>query len=321
LTGAESATIVNNNAAALLLCLNTFAQGGKVPVSRGELIEIGGSFRLPELMSRSGCELLEVGTTNRTHPRDFAAVLDEAAMLLKVHPSNYYIGGFSSEVTAEQLAELAAQRGIPSCVDLGSGTLVDLTRWQLPAEPTPQSVLADGIDLVTFSGDKLLGAVQAGIIVGKGELLAKIKQNPLKRALRADKITLAALDATLKLYENPDTLAEHIPLLHTLTLGEAELHRRGEALLQALATLPDAWQLAVEPSRAQIGSGALPDKTLPSLSLTIRHADLSADDIAARLRNLSTPVIGRISEDKVWLDLRGAEPEQSLHDTLRELAQ
>ena len=319
LTGAEAATIVNNNAAALLLCLNTFAQGKKVPVSRGELIEIGGSFRLPELMSRSGCELLEVGTTNRTHPKDFAAVLDEAAMLLKVHPSNYYIGGFSTEVSAKQLAQLAKQQGIPSCVDLGSGTLVDLTRWGLPEEPTPQSVLDDGIDLVTFSGDKLLGSVQAGIIVGKQELLAQIKKNPLKRALRADKITLAILEATLKRYEDPDTLEQHIPLLRTLTLGENELRARGKVLLDGLAALPAAWHLALEPSTAQIGSGALPDKTLPSLSITLQHNNKSADDIAASLRKLSTPVVGRVSEDKVWLDLRGAQPTDALLATLQEL--
>ena len=182
-------------------------------------------------------------------------------------------------------------------------------------------MLADGIDLVTFSGDKLLGSVQAGIIVGKHELLERIKKNPLKRALRADKITLAVLEATLKLYEDPDTLAEQVPLLRTLTLDEAELRRRGEALLGAAGILPDSWSLALEPSQAQIGSGALPDKTLPSLSVTIRHAELSADEIAARLRSLSTPVIARISDDKVWLDLRGAEPEQLLHHTLRELNQ
>jgi len=319
LTGAEAATVVNNNAAALLLCLNTFAMGQKVPVSRGELIEIGGSFRLPELMARSGCELLEVGTTNRTHAKDFAAVLEQASMLLKVHPSNYYIGGFSSEVSAKELAELANKQGIPSCVDLGSGTLVDLTRWHLPAEPTPQSVLGDGIDLVTFSGDKLLGAVQSGIIVGKKELVAKIKQNPLKRALRADKITLAILDATLKLYEHPETLPEHIPLLRTLTMGLDELEHRGNSLIEALQNLPEPWQVALQPSAAQIGSGALPDKTIPSLSLTLTHASLSADAVAKTLRELSTPVIGRVSDNQVWLDLRGAQPTEALQQTLLEL--
>ena len=309
LTGCEAATVVNNNAAALLLCLNTFALGKKVPVSRGELIEIGGSFRLPDLMSRSGCELLEVGTTNRTHVKDFEEVLDQAAMLLKVHPSNYFIGGFAQEVHANELAELAQRQGIPSCVDLGSGTLVDLTRWNLPAEPTPQSVLDDGIDVVTFSGDKLLGSVQAGIIVGKRDLLEAIKRNPLKRALRADKITLAVLEATLKLYEQPDELPEHLPLLKTLTLSDDELRNRGERLIEVIDS---AWQTSLEPAAAQIGSGALPDKTIASLSLTIKHGERSADQVAELLRRLPTPVIGRISEDRVWLDLRGAEPMDEL---------
>lgn len=316
LIGCEAATIVNNNAAALMLCLNSFAQGKKVPVSRGELIEIGGSFRLPELMARSGCELLEVGTTNKTHVRDFAQVLDQAAMLLKVHPSNYYIGGFSQEVHADELAVLASQQGIPSCVDLGSGTLVDLTRWNLPAEPTPQSVLKDGIDLVTFSGDKLLGGVQAGIIVGKKELLAAIKKNPMKRAMRADKITLAVLDATLKLYEKPDDLPKHLPLLKTLTESLSALRAKGEMLMDAFG---GKWQTQLEVSSGQIGSGALPDQTIESLSLTLQHPDKSPDTIAEQLRQLPTPVIGRISDDRVWLDLRGAEPLQELREQLGQL--
>jgi L-seryl-tRNA(Ser) seleniumtransferase len=305
LTGCEAATIVNNNAAALLLCLNTFAQGKKVPVSRGELIEIGGSFRLPELMARSGCELLEVGTTNRTHTKDFENVLEQSAMLLKVHPSNYFIGGFSAEVHAAELAHLAQRANIPSCVDLGSGTLVDLTRWGLPAEPTPQSVLKDGIDLVTFSGDKLLGSVQAGIIVGKRALLAQIKKNPLKRALRADKITLAILEATLKLYEDPDNLENSVPLLKTLTLTPAELRARGEELLKVFAA---GWQTQLQEAPAQIGSGALPDKTIASLCVTVKHPNKSPDAIAEQLRKLPVPVIGRISDNQVWLDLRGADP-------------
>ncbi|XOV81876.1 MAG: L-seryl-tRNA(Sec) selenium transferase [bacterium] len=317
LTGCEAATVVNNNAAALMLCLNTFAQGRKVPVSRGELIEIGGSFRLPELMARSGCELLEVGTTNRTHGKDFAEVLDQAAMLLKVHPSNYYISGFAQDVQAAELAQLAQQADIPSCVDLGSGTLVDLTRWNLPAEPTPQSVLKEGIDLVTFSGDKLLGGVQAGIIVGKKNLLAQIKTNPMKRAMRADKITLAVLDATLKLYEQPDELPQHLPLLKTLTTSLDELRKRGDALRQAI---PTDWHTELRESDAQIGSGALPDKTIKSLSLILSHPDQSAEQIAIALRMLPTPVICRIAENRVWLDLRGAQPLQELIQQLQHLA-
>lgn len=316
LTGCEAATVVNNNAAALMLCLNTFAQGLKVPVSRGELIEIGGSFRLPELMARSGCELLEVGTTNRTHKKDFADVLDQAAMLLKVHPSNFYISGFAQEVSAAELAQLAQQADIPSCVDLGSGTLVDLTRWHLPAEPTPQSVLKDGIDLVTFSGDKLLGGVQAGIIAGKKDLLAAIKTNPMKRAMRADKITLAVLDATLKLYENPDELAEHLPLLKTLTLSIEQLRARGEILLKAI---PPGWQAELVESAAQIGSGALPDKTIPSLCIVLSAANKSAAQIATQLRELPTPVICRVNDDLAWLDLHGADPLDELAEQLATL--
>ena len=300
LTGCEAATIVNNNAAALMLALNTFALGREVPVSRGELIEIGGSFRLPELMERAGCTLLEVGTTNRTHLRDFEGVVDRASMLLKVHPSNYHIGGFSTEVAASDIARLASEHGIPSCVDLGSGTLIDLTRWGLPHEPTPQSVLDDGVDLVTFSGDKLLGSVQAGIIVGSKPLLDEIKKNPMKRALRADKITLGLLDATLKLYENPSELAARLPLLTTLTLDEAELNKRAEAVQ---AALPIAWSPEIEAAEAQIGSGALPDKTIPSVAVTL--GDERAVD---RLRNLATPIIGRVHDGKVWLDMRGADP-------------
>ncbi len=317
LTGCEAATVVNNNAAALFLVLNTFALGAKVPVSRGELIEIGGSFRLPELMARSGCELLEVGTTNRTHARDFEHVLEEAAMLLKVHPSNYHISGFAKEVSAAELAAMAAQAGIPSCVDLGSGTLVDLTRWNLPAEPTPQSVLAEGVDLITFSGDKLLGGVQAGIIVGSKDLLAKIKKNPLKRALRADKITLALLEATLKLYENPETLAEKNALLRTLTLSEAALKTRGERVSGCFEA---PWITSLQASQGQIGSGALPDKTISSLAVTLQHPEKNANEIETLLRSLPVPVIGRIHEDKVWLDLRGADPLEELLGQLQQLS-
>jgi L-seryl-tRNA(Ser) seleniumtransferase len=317
LTGCEAATVVNNNAAALLLVLNTLALGGSVPVSRGELIEIGGSFRLPELMLRSGCTLVEVGTTNRTHVQDFAAVLEQASMLLKVHPSNYHISGFAHEVSAEELAELARTRGIPTCVDLGSGTLVDLTHWGLPAEPTPQSVLKTGIDLVTFSGDKLLGGVQAGVIVGRRDLLDAIKQNPMKRALRADKITLAALEATLKLYETPESLPHTLPLLRTLTLAPEELDILGEAII---AVLPHPWSARLTETTAQIGSGALPDKTIASRALALAHPALNADQMAARLRDLPNAVIGRISGGSLLLDLRGAQPLSELLKTLSHLA-
>ena len=314
LTGCEAATVVNNNAAALLLVLNTFALNKKVPVSRGELIEIGGSFRLPELMTRSGCELVEVGTTNRTHPKDFEAVAKDAAMLLKVHPSNYHVSGFTKEVDAQTLAALAKQHNIPSCVDLGSGSLVDLSRWGLPAEPTPQSVLNQGIDIVTFSGDKMLGGVQAGLIVGNKEMLAAIKSNPLKRALRADKITLASLEALLTCYENPETVLDTVPLLATLTESQETLVARGEQLATAF---PSDYVTNVEASAGQIGSGALPDKTIESVALTVTHESMNATMILKKLRDLPTPVIGRIATDKVWLDLRGATPLEKLLETIK----
>ena len=316
LTGCEAAAIVNNNAAALMLVLNTFALGKFVPVSRGELVEIGGSFRLPELMTKSGSNLIEVGTTNKTHIEDFESVLEESAMLLKVHPSNYHISGFSEEVEAKELAKLANSQGIPSCVDLGSGALIDLSKWSLPSEPTPQSVLSQGIDLVTFSGDKLLGAVQSGLIVGKKTLIDQIKKNPLKRALRADKLTLTILSKVLRLYEDPETLDQKLPLLKILTTPVTELENRAETLKSAFS---ENFSLETRMSTVQIGSGALPDKTVESLALVVKHNQIKPEDLLSRMRSLSTPIIGRIKEDRVWLDLRGAEPLEELTRVIGEL--
>ncbi|MAN69961.1 MAG: L-seryl-tRNA(Sec) selenium transferase [Gammaproteobacteria bacterium] len=316
LTGCEAAAIVNNNAAALMLVLNTFALGKFVPVSRGELVEIGGSFRLPELMTKSGSNLIEVGTTNKTHIEDFESVLEESAMLLKVHPSNYHISGFSEEVEAKELAKLANSQGIPSCVDLGSGALIDLSKWSLPSEPTPQSVLSQGIDLVTFSGDKLLGAVQSGLIVGKKTLIDQIKKNPLKRALRADKLTLTILSKVLRLYEDPETLDQKLPLLKILTTPVTELENRAETLKSAFS---ENFSLETRMSTVQIGSGALPDKTVESLALVVKHNQMKPEDLLSRMRSLSTPIIGRIKEDRVWLDLRGAEPLEELTRVIGEL--
>ena len=316
LTGCEAATIVNNNAAALMLVLNTFALGKFVPVSRGELVEIGGSFRLPELMTKSGSNLIEVGTTNKTHIEDFESVLEESAMLLKVHPSNYHISGFSEEVEAKELAKLANSQGIPSCVDLGSGALIDLSKWSLPSEPTPQSVLNQGIDLVTFSGDKLLGAVQSGLIVGKKTLIDQIKKNPLKRALRADKLTLTILSKVLRLYEDPETLDQKLPLLKILTTPVTELENRAETLKSAFS---ENFSLETRMSTVQIGSGALPNKTVESLALVVEHNQIKPEDLLSRMRSLSTPIIGRIKEDRVWLDLRGAEPLEELTRVVGEL--
>jgi L-seryl-tRNA(Ser) seleniumtransferase len=254
LTGAEAATVVNNNAAALMLVLNTFALGKRVPVSRGELIEIGGSFRLPELMTRAGCELLEVGTTNRTHLKDFrAAAAEPIGLLLKVHPSNFHISGFTKSVSVREMADLAHEYGLPLCVDLGSGTLVDLAKFGLPHEPMPQEVLAQGADLVTFSGDKLLGSVQAGLIVGRKVYVDACKTNPMKRALRPDKLTLAFLDKTLALYESAEELPDQLPLLRIMTAPLDALQQRAELVRDSLAErLGDDWKIEVTNSECQI---------------------------------------------------------------------
>ena len=304
LTGGEAATVVNNNAAALLLVLNTLALDQPVTVSRGELIEIGGSFRLPELMARSGCRLLEVGTTNRTHLRDYAATTKEAALFLKVHPSNYAISGFTSEVDTAQLAELARAEGLPFCVDLGSGALVDLTRFAQPYELMPRKVLDQGADLVTFSGDKLMGGVQAGLIVGRADLVAQLNANPLKRALRADKITLALLNEVLKLHEDPERLPATLPVLNMLIRPIDALAKRVERLRDALAERLSGYDLQCEPSEGQIGSGALPDTRVESRALVIRHDDAAEVRLLEQQLRHSAQVIGRLRHDALWLDVR-----------------
>ena len=319
LTGAEAATVVNNNAAALLIVLNTLADGRDVPVSRGELIEIGGSFRLPEIMARAGCRLVEIGTTNRTHAKDYAAAAAEAALLLKVHPSNFHIEGFTKEVSTTELAQIGRDADVPVVVDVGSGTLVDLQRFGLPHEPMPSELLAQGADLVTFSGDKLLGGVQAGIVVGRQDLIDAIDRNPLKRALRLDKVTLALLDATLKVYEDDEQLLDQLPLLATLTLSLDVLDARATRLAQTLSTHVDA-RVDVRQCFTQLGSGALPGQRLESRAVVAQFdRDRDARALERRLRNLATPVIGRIHDGAVWLDVRGAEPLDELIETVAAL--
>ncbi len=321
LTGAEAATVVNNTAAAVMITLNTFAMGKEVPVSRGELIEIGGSFRLPELMERANCTLKEVGTTNRTRITDYAnSISERTGLLMKVHPSNFYIEGFTETVSNQQLSELAREHELPYCVDLGSGALVDLTRYGLPHEPMPQTSLQQGADLVMFSGDKLMGGTQAGLIVGKKSLIDAINKNPMKRALRCDKLTLVALAETLKLYEEPDTLQTTLPLLRNMTKPMDELRSNAQPIADVLGkTLPEL-NVSVIDSDCQIGSGALPDKRIPSVAIRLHHAEDSVlRDTHKRLRDLRPPVVGRLQQGELLLDARSINDWQALLETLKPL--
>lgn len=317
LTGAEDACIVNNNAAAVLLMLAAIAPGKEVVVSRGELVEIGGAFRIPDVMRQAGCQLVEVGTTNRTHLKDYRqAINEQTGLLMKVHTSNYSIQGFTAAVDEAELAQLGAEQGVPTATDLGSGSLIDMAQYGLPAEPMPQRLLAAGVDLVTFSGDKLLGGPQAGIIVGKKALIARLQQHPLKRALRVGKLTLAALEATLRLYLQPEKLAEQLPTLRLLTRPQQEMQQAAERLLVALTPRFTAdFELRAEPCWSQIGSGSLPVDRLPSYSLTFTPRDgrgATLEALAERWRRLPQPVIGRLGDGRLWLDLRCLEQEGAL---------
>jgi len=308
-TGAEAATIVNNNAAAVLLTLSSLAYDQAVAVSRGELVEIGGSFRIPDVMSRAGCKLAEVGTTNRTHGPDYIKAIECGAVaVMKVHTSNYAIEGFTASVDESTLSEIARAHSVVSISDLGSGCLVDLSSWGLPREQTVREVVETGIDVVTFSGDKLLGGPQCGVIAGKREIIDRIRKNPMKRALRCDKMTLAALEAVLELYADPEKMMHTVPALRLLTRPQAEIQALAERVLPTLEkVLGKQHHLKLIDCASQIGSGAVPVDTLPSVAICITPQSSSGaavNELAARFRSLPRPVVGRVHEGALWFDLR-----------------
>jgi L-seryl-tRNA(Ser) seleniumtransferase len=311
LTGAEAATVVNNNAAATLLALNTLAAGRDVIVSRGELIEIGGAFRIPDIMEKSGAVLREVGTTNRTHASDYErAITDRTGLLLKVHTSNYKVVGFVADVPLRELVEIGKRRGVPVMEDLGSGALVDLGRYGLPAEPVVADRIRLGPDVVTFSGDKVLGGPQAGLIVGSRRWVSEIARNPLHRAMRCGKLTIAALEATLRLYARGEDPARDIPTLEMLARPVDVLDELGARAMALLAAaLGPEYRLSLHPSSSQIGSGALPTEEIPSRAIVIEHDELPPHAIAERFRRSRPPIIGRLADRRFHLDLRAiADP-------------
>jgi L-seryl-tRNA(Ser) seleniumtransferase len=321
LIGSEDATVANNCAAAVLLVLNTLAQGGEVIVSRGELIEIGGSFRIPEVMEKSGAQLREVGTTNRTRIGDYASAINEnTRLILRVHPSNYRLIGFTERPTLEEFAELSRHTGVPAFEDLGSGCLIDLAPYGVKNEPVVMASLAAGISIVTFSGDKLLGGPQAGIIAGTKDLVGRVRNNPLMRALRVDKLTYAALEATLRIYER-GTAERDVPVIRAMAMSEAEIEARAEDFKSRLDEATGGQlRLALEPGVSVIGGGSAPEVKLPTVLVAIQSDSLPATVIEEALRNYQIPIIARTERDRVLIDLRtvaGEEAEIILESLIR----
>ncbi|MEE9615254.1 MAG: L-seryl-tRNA(Sec) selenium transferase [Thermodesulfobacteriota bacterium] len=309
LTSAGAASVVNNNAAAVLLVLNTLAEGREVIISRGELVEIGGSFRLPEIIEKSGCRLKEVGTTNRTHPLDYAsAITEDTALILKAHTSNYEVVGFTSEVGLAELVEIGRERNIPVVEDLGSGSLVDLSVFGIKKEPIVSESVAAGADVVTFSGDKLLGGPQAGLIVGRKTFVERINKNPLKRALRPDKLTLAALDATLRLYLEPEKLSETLPTLRFLSRPLEEIEavaKKAKRLLQE--KLGEGYTVELADGESVVGSGSLPGHSLPTKVLVVTRSTMKPEEIFKKFLSNDPPILGRVSKERFLLDMRTIE--------------
>jgi L-seryl-tRNA(Ser) seleniumtransferase len=310
ITGAEGALVVNNNAGAVVLVLNTLAQGKEVVVSRGQLVEIGGSFRIPDIMSRSGARLREVGCTNRTHLSDYeGAIGPETALLLDVHASNYQIVGFTAEVGLEELVELGRKQEVPVMQDLGSGCFVDVTPFGLQGEPLVQDTVRSGVDVITFSGDKLLGGTQAGIILGRSAFIAELRRNPLTRALRVDKLTLAALEATLRLYRDEDTAIQAIPTLKMIATDQKTLLDRAQVLVKALrANTPESIEVTIMDGSSMVGGGALPTQTLPTKLVAISSKEGSAARLEAHFRGYVVPIIGRVEQEHFLLDTRTLQP-------------
>ncbi len=305
ISGAEDALVVNNNAAAVLLVLGTMTKNKEVIISRGELVEIGGSFRVPEVMEQSGARLIEIGTTNKTHLWDYEnAVSENTGAFLKVHTSNYRILGFTKEVSLKELVELSKRTEIPVIEDLGSGVLIDLQKYGLSYEPTVQDSVKAGVDVITFSGDKLLGGPQAGIIVGRKKYIEEMKKNPLTRALRVDKLTMAALEATLKLYLDDETVVNRIPTLKMITEQKASIEGRARELYNSLMALGISIDIAIKDDFSQVGGGSLPLEQLPTKVLAIKSEKISSARLEEGLRRGKVPIITRIQEDQIIMDLR-----------------